>query len=350
MNSSFNDSVSDDMFSSHTVNVDGTPMVGSVDIRGHPFGVTDDTFSDPAVNIDGTSMAGSVDIYGNPFDVTNDTFSSAGINGGIGGAMSSIEDIGKVIKYASQLEKLLDSHFPSELESKRISGISLKGLGDKVKALELYLPDPIKKDLWVIVKIRNNVAHEGHLGNDSLANYVNRCERVVTVLQSIKQSTTNHTDGSWAPYCNQPPYTMTRQTNTVQSFPATVSKARGWVYWFSVVITASFVLGLFLHSNKRDSSNSLHGNDPKQIDIHASPPQADQAITSPNIQADPSIAVPTSTPSKYAVQQHHKESDNKKNYIHNTLTSSGNKLSEPDKSTDEPPIDIMKYRELMRGL
>lgn len=105
--------------------------------------------------------------------------------------MTSIDEIGQVIKYASQLEKLLDSKFSSELESKRAAGISLKGLGDKVKALESYLPDSARKDLWVIVKIRNNVAHEGSLGNDNLSNYVGRYEKVIIALQSIEQSTAN---------------------------------------------------------------------------------------------------------------------------------------------------------------
>jgi hypothetical protein len=34
-----------DISSGPSVNIDGSPMVGSVDIHGHPYGVTDDTFS-----------------------------------------------------------------------------------------------------------------------------------------------------------------------------------------------------------------------------------------------------------------------------------------------------------------
>jgi transitional endoplasmic reticulum ATPase len=126
--------------------------------------------------------------------------------------MTSIDEIGQVIKYAAQLEKLLDDKFSSELESKRIAG-TLKGLGDKVKALESHLPDMVRKDLWVIVKIRNNVAHEGSLGNDSLSNYVGRCEKVITALQSIEQSSDNsawtgsspHRDGAGVSFIKNNP-------------------------------------------------------------------------------------------------------------------------------------------------
>jgi hypothetical protein len=54
-----------------TVNVDGTPMAGAVDIHGNPFGVVS-----PAVNVDGTPMVGWVDIHGNPYGVTNDDHGS----------------------------------------------------------------------------------------------------------------------------------------------------------------------------------------------------------------------------------------------------------------------------------
>lgn len=49
--------------------------------------ITDDTFSSisiPAVNIDGSPMIGGVDIHGHPFGVTDDTFSDTGIHSGIG--------------------------------------------------------------------------------------------------------------------------------------------------------------------------------------------------------------------------------------------------------------------------
>lgn len=100
--------------------------------------------------------------------------------------MTSVDEIGQVIKYAAQLEKLLDNKFSFELEAKRISGVSLKGLGDKVKALESHLSDSVRRDLWVVVKIRNNVAHEGSLGNDNLANYVSRCEKIIKFLDEAR--------------------------------------------------------------------------------------------------------------------------------------------------------------------
>ena len=62
---------------SPTVNIDGTPMVGGVDINGNPFGITSSIFDNhPSVNIDGTPMVGSVDINGNSYGVTSDAFSS----------------------------------------------------------------------------------------------------------------------------------------------------------------------------------------------------------------------------------------------------------------------------------
>ena len=48
-------------------NVDGTPMVGSFDTNGNPYGVTS-----PAVNVNGAPMVGGVrlDIFGNSFGST----------------------------------------------------------------------------------------------------------------------------------------------------------------------------------------------------------------------------------------------------------------------------------------
>lgn len=98
----------DNAVSAPSVNIDGTPMMGAVDINGNPYGVTqslndpndisriDDTSSgldpfehgthssdpfehniqgsDPfehLVNIDGTPMCGDTDIHGNPYGVTD---------------------------------------------------------------------------------------------------------------------------------------------------------------------------------------------------------------------------------------------------------------------------------------
>lgn len=50
--------------------------------------ITDDdtltSISSPAVNIDGSPMIGGVDIHGHLFGITDDTFSDAGIHSGIG--------------------------------------------------------------------------------------------------------------------------------------------------------------------------------------------------------------------------------------------------------------------------
>lgn len=82
-------------------NVDGTPMMGSVDINGNPYGVTKGMFEpmvgvhdsdgipdiiamnflEPTVNIDGTPMVGAVDINGNAYGVT-DSFSAHDSFGG----------------------------------------------------------------------------------------------------------------------------------------------------------------------------------------------------------------------------------------------------------------------------
>lgn len=65
-----------------TVNIDGSPMVGLVDINGNPYGVANvsayeasSSFMDdggPFVNIDGTPMCGDIDMHGNPYGVTSD--------------------------------------------------------------------------------------------------------------------------------------------------------------------------------------------------------------------------------------------------------------------------------------
>lgn len=47
-------------------NVDGTPMLGDLDIKGNPYGLTS-----PDVNVDGTPMVGDIDINGNPYGVGN---------------------------------------------------------------------------------------------------------------------------------------------------------------------------------------------------------------------------------------------------------------------------------------
>lgn len=60
---------------SPTMNVDGTPMMGNVDINGNPFGATSTLssgFDEPAFNIDGTMMMGDFDTNGNPYGVTSD--------------------------------------------------------------------------------------------------------------------------------------------------------------------------------------------------------------------------------------------------------------------------------------
>lgn len=64
-----------------SVNIDGSPMVGSVDIHGNPYGVTNSPFSlaetgnnllgdAAAFNVDGSPMMGAVDIHGHPYGVT----------------------------------------------------------------------------------------------------------------------------------------------------------------------------------------------------------------------------------------------------------------------------------------
>ena len=63
-------------------NIDGSPMVGYVDIHGRPYGVVsndeDTSYSSfqPAVNIDGTPMVGDIDLNGNIYGVVSDDFSS----------------------------------------------------------------------------------------------------------------------------------------------------------------------------------------------------------------------------------------------------------------------------------
>lgn len=61
---------------SPSVNIDGTPMVGGLDLNGNAFGVTS-----PSVNIDGSPMMGGVDIHGNPYGVTSDSFSVGSFGG-----------------------------------------------------------------------------------------------------------------------------------------------------------------------------------------------------------------------------------------------------------------------------
>lgn len=41
-----------DDFSSPSVNIDGSPMMGGVDIHGHPFGVTNDMFASSSIGCD----------------------------------------------------------------------------------------------------------------------------------------------------------------------------------------------------------------------------------------------------------------------------------------------------------
>lgn len=61
------------------VNIDGTPMMGSVDIHGNPFGVTsrEDTHdrywnNGPSTSMDGPSMGiGFSDIHGNSHGISN---------------------------------------------------------------------------------------------------------------------------------------------------------------------------------------------------------------------------------------------------------------------------------------
>lgn len=45
-------------------NIDGTPMVGSVDANGQPYGFPLSAHSEPAFNLDGTPMLGDFDSYG----------------------------------------------------------------------------------------------------------------------------------------------------------------------------------------------------------------------------------------------------------------------------------------------
>lgn len=63
------------------VNIDGSPMVGSIDINGNVYGITSHNIFDnalssgPSVNIDGSPMIGDVDIHGCTYGLTNDSFS-----------------------------------------------------------------------------------------------------------------------------------------------------------------------------------------------------------------------------------------------------------------------------------
>jgi hypothetical protein len=66
----FSDS-SSDFSSGPSVNIDGSPMIGPVDIHGHPFGVTDDAFS--------SCSHGSIsdDIFSSSSSCFDDSFSSS---------------------------------------------------------------------------------------------------------------------------------------------------------------------------------------------------------------------------------------------------------------------------------
>lgn len=68
---------------SPSVNIDGTPMVGGVDLNGNVFGVTSSSLFDdhPSFNIDGSPMMGGIDIHGNPYGVTSDSFSDGSFGG-----------------------------------------------------------------------------------------------------------------------------------------------------------------------------------------------------------------------------------------------------------------------------
>lgn len=52
-------------------NIDGTPMVGMLDIDGNTYGMSSFMFDEPSVNIDGTPMFGGVDTNGNPYGITS---------------------------------------------------------------------------------------------------------------------------------------------------------------------------------------------------------------------------------------------------------------------------------------
>lgn len=61
-----------DMQTGPVVNIDGTPMIGNMDINGNPYGVTSrEMFDGLSVNIDGSPMFDGIDIHGNPFGMTS---------------------------------------------------------------------------------------------------------------------------------------------------------------------------------------------------------------------------------------------------------------------------------------
>lgn len=96
---------------------------------------------------------------------------------------ASASDIGLVITRAAQLERMLEDKFAKDLAAFRsASEDKLAGLGDKVKALDSSLPEEVKRDLWAIIKVRNMAAHEAILGEESVASYERRCDKVIKVL------------------------------------------------------------------------------------------------------------------------------------------------------------------------
>ena len=104
-------------------------------------------------------------------------------------------NIGVAIQHASQIERLLEERFSEELKLfQQETGKIVSGLGDKVKAVEIHLSDAVKKDLWVIVKIRNKVAHEATFGSDSIEDYIERCNRVISALKSSTIRKSLHSD------------------------------------------------------------------------------------------------------------------------------------------------------------
>lgn len=83
IDSSTSSGITDDTFSGPSVNIDGSPMMGSVDIHGHPYGVTDDTFSSTDIYIGiGCDDMFSSDIGISSFDDTFSSSSSIGCGSG----------------------------------------------------------------------------------------------------------------------------------------------------------------------------------------------------------------------------------------------------------------------------
>lgn len=104
---------------------------------------------------------------------------------------TQILNLGVAIQHASQLERLLEEKFSAELQLfQQENGKIVNGLGDKVKVLDSHFSSEIKSDLWVIVRIRNKVAHEANFGSDSIEDYVERCNRVTRTLNKSPDSKT----------------------------------------------------------------------------------------------------------------------------------------------------------------